>query len=163
MVIGVIPILVDSHSHSHVLFNSCPIPTGLPWDSHSHWDSQSHAHLYYRHRQSKLKAVYRLVTQSPRTDKYTNTVYYRSLPETLYETKNFFRDKVAHIKRCYIPISLFLIYENVEFFYVANNMRNILQTCVWLALFDCPSVTTTTTLGMSTRSPAAGVSIVVRT
>jgi len=42
-----IPILVDSHSHSHshVSFNSCPIPMGLPWDSHSHWDSQSHAHL----------------------------------------------------------------------------------------------------------------------
>ena len=34
-----------SHSHFHVLVNSCPILMGLPWDSHSHWDSQSHAHL----------------------------------------------------------------------------------------------------------------------
>jgi len=52
MEIGVIPIpiLVDSHSHSqsHVLSNSCPIPMGLPWDSHSHWDSQSHAHLKFQ-------------------------------------------------------------------------------------------------------------------
>ena len=49
MGIGVIriPILVDSRSH--VLFNSCPIPMGLPWHSHSHWDSQSHAHLYHKH------------------------------------------------------------------------------------------------------------------
>jgi len=50
MGIGVIPIptLVYSHSHfhSHVLVNSCPIPMELPWDSHSHWDSQFHAHLY---------------------------------------------------------------------------------------------------------------------
>ena len=46
MEIGVIPILADSHSHPHVLFNSCPISMGLPRDSHSHWDSQSHAHLY---------------------------------------------------------------------------------------------------------------------
>jgi len=50
MGIGVItiPILVDSRSrsHSHVLFNSCPIPMELSWDSHSHWDSQSNAHLY---------------------------------------------------------------------------------------------------------------------
>jgi len=37
MGIGVIPILilVDSHSNSHVLFNSWPIPMGLPWDSQS--------------------------------------------------------------------------------------------------------------------------------
>ena len=48
MGIGVIPItiLVDSHSHSQVLFNSCLIPMGLPWDSHSYWDFQSNAHLY---------------------------------------------------------------------------------------------------------------------
>jgi len=41
MEIGVIPILVDSHSN--VLFTSCPM--GLPWDSYSHWYSQSHTHL----------------------------------------------------------------------------------------------------------------------
>jgi len=46
MGIGFIPIPILVDSHSHVLFNSCPIPMGLPWDSHSHWDSQSHAHLY---------------------------------------------------------------------------------------------------------------------
>jgi len=38
MGIGVIPIpiLIDSLSHSHCLFNSCPIPMGFPWNSHSH-------------------------------------------------------------------------------------------------------------------------------
>jgi len=40
MEIGVIPIpiLVDFHSYSHVLFNYCSIPIGLPRDSQSHPD-----------------------------------------------------------------------------------------------------------------------------
>ena len=48
MGIGAIPIpmLVDSHSYFHLLFNSCFIPMVLPWDFHSHMDSQPHTHLY---------------------------------------------------------------------------------------------------------------------
>jgi len=70
MGIGVIPIpiLVDSRSqsHSHVLFNFCPIPMGLPWDSHFHCDSQSYAHLYTtpQTRQRRYTALWMFVLKN---------------------------------------------------------------------------------------------------
>jgi len=43
-----IPIQVVSYSLSFPfpILSSVPIPMGFPWDSHSHWESPSHGHLY---------------------------------------------------------------------------------------------------------------------
>ena len=43
-----IPTEVVSHSLPFPFPILCfiPIPVGFPWDSRSHWESRSHAHLY---------------------------------------------------------------------------------------------------------------------
>ena len=42
-----IPTEVVSHSLPFPILCFIPIPMGFPWDSRSHWESHSHAHLYY--------------------------------------------------------------------------------------------------------------------
>ena len=47
--IGVIPIpmYVLSHSFSFPCGTLISIPSGFPWDFHSHWESHSYGHLYF--------------------------------------------------------------------------------------------------------------------